>query len=138
MALGEATVGGRALRAPKPRAERAGRRALTHEECGDSILHDRLRGLEFLRPKPCPYPLLRLGGSADGAYLVPLDLDGVTECFSPGVSNAKSFEDDLVQTFGIRAFLCDYSSTIEEFATPLISGSQFFEKKWLEVDGSPN
>ena len=111
---------------------------MIHEESSNSILNDPLWGLEFLRPKPCPHPLIRLGGSADGAYLVPLDLEGITDCFSPGVSNAKSFEDELVATFGIRTFLCDYSSNIEEFATPLIPGLQFFDKKWLEVDGSPN
>ena len=51
--------------------------------------------VEFLQPKPCPVPLVRIGGNRDGAYLVPDDLTGVSACFSPGVSNRKDFEDKL-------------------------------------------
>jgi len=32
--------------------------------------------VEFLKPKPCPVPLVRIGGNRDGAYLVPDDLAG--------------------------------------------------------------
>lgn len=81
---------------------------------------------------------MRIGGDADGAYLVPDDLEGVVACFSPGVNNAKAFEDQLVADFGIRSHLCDYTSDAHLFATPLIEGMQSFEKKWLDVTGSPD
>lgn len=87
--------------------------------------------LEFLRPKPCPVPLIRIGGEQDGAYLVPDDLDGITACFSPGVNNFKFFEDELANRFGISSHLCDKTSDVWKFATPLIESKQTFLKKWL-------
>jgi hypothetical protein len=91
--------------------------------------------LELLRPSPSPFPLTRLGGTTDGAYLVPEDLDGVTACFSPGVANRKGFEDELAERYGIRSHMCDASSDESALRTPLITGLQTFEKKWLDVDG---
>ena len=61
-----------------------------------------------MQPKPIPYELVRVGGDADGAYLIPNDLEGVQACFSPGVANFKNFEDELVQRYGIRCHMCDY------------------------------
>lgn len=87
--------------------------------------------VNFLRPKRSPFPLRRVGGSNDGSYLIPLDLEGIEDCFSPGVENRKNFEDALVEKFGIRTHLMDFSSDPNEFQTPLISGMQSFEKKWL-------
>jgi hypothetical protein len=95
-------------------------------------------GLNFLRPKPSPFAFERIGGEGDGAYLVPADLDGVRACFSPGVSNRKDFEDELADRYGIQSFLCDYSSDVSQFATPLKEGLQHFDKKWLDIDGSPD
>lgn len=46
----------------------------------------------MMKPVPCPYRLIRIGGHEDGAYLVPDDLANVRACFSPGVSNHKDFE----------------------------------------------
>ena len=89
----------------------------------------------ILIPKPCPYPLIRIGGETDGAYLVPDDLQGVKACFSPGVQNFKRFEDELTLSWGLDCHLCDYSSDAELFATPLIPGKQTFQKKWLDVAG---
>lgn len=94
--------------------------------------------LRVLQPKPCPVPLVRLGGDLDGAYLVPDDLDGVNACFSPGVNNFKRFEDELAERYGIKSHLCDFTSDASELATPLVDGMQTFEKKWLDVDGSPH
>jgi hypothetical protein len=91
--------------------------------------------LEILIPKKCPYDLIRIGGNRDGAYLVPSDLQGIAKCFSPGVNNYKYFEDELSLVFGIQCYMCDYSSDESNFATPLIKGMQFFQKKWLDVDG---
>jgi hypothetical protein len=60
-----------------------------------SKLDDISRFFEILRPRSSPFQLLRLGGSGDGAYLVPNDLAGIAACFSPGVNNFKNFEDEL-------------------------------------------
>lgn len=94
--------------------------------------------INFLRPKACPVPLLRIGGVRDGAYLVPNDLQGIEACFSPGVNNLKNFEDELAVGYGIKSHMCDFSSDVTKFRTPLIEGMQTFEKKWLDSDGVEN
>lgn len=94
--------------------------------------------IELLMPQASPYKLVRIGGKGDGAYLVPDDLEGIDACFSPGVNNFKYFEDDLTSQWGIKAHMCDFSSDPEKFSTPLIPGMQTFEKKWLDIDGSPD
>lgn len=91
--------------------------------------------LDLLRPVPCPYPLVRIGGDADGAYLIPDDLEGITNCFSPGVNNYKSFEDELSLRYGIKCHMCDFTSDVERLKTPLVPQLQTFDKKWLDVDG---
>src|SRR5690554_7786815 len=53
--------------------------------------------------------LLRIGGDADGSYLVPDDLHGVSACFSPGVNKIKYFEDYLTDRYGIECHMCDFS-----------------------------
>lgn len=93
---------------------------------------------EILKPKPSPFELIRIGGRHDGAYLVPDDLAGLTDCFSPGVNNRKNFEDELANRFHIRSHMCDFSSDVQKLATPLIAGMQTFRKCWLDVPGSPN
>lgn len=97
-----------------------------------------MEALLVMRPKPAPVPLLRIGGEMDGAYLVPDDLKGIGACFSPGVNNWKTFEDDLVNAHGITCHMCDHSSDVEAFSTPLIEGRQTFIKKWLDVTGAPD
>lgn len=96
------------------------------------------QALSWMTPKPCPAPLIRLGGDKDGAYLVPDDLEGIKACFSPGVGNIKTFEDDLTTKHGIRCHLCDFSSNADTITTTLIRGMQTFEKKWLDTDGAVN
>jgi FkbM family methyltransferase len=91
-----------------------------------------LKVLDVLRPHPSPKPLIRVGGKADGAYLLPLDLDGVSACFSPGVCNSKDFEDELLKSLGIVSHMCDFSSDVDKFKTPLIKG-QTFRKLWLDT-----
>lgn len=88
--------------------------------------------LETIRPKASPFGLFRIGGVKDGAYLIPDDLKNVKVCFSPGVSNRKSFEDELTTDHGITCHMCDFSSDESKLATPLISGKQTFDKLWLE------
>ena len=97
-----------------------------------------LDSLSIIKPKPSPLPLIRIGGDRDGAYLVPDDLDGIVACFSPGVNNFKFFEDELTLNYRIKCHLCDYSSDMEKFKTPLIAGMQTFNKKWLDINGDEN
>jgi hypothetical protein len=52
------------------------------------------------------YELTRIGAATDGGYLIPNILDQIQFCFSPGVGNVSSFEDNLLK-FNIPSFLAD-------------------------------
>ncbi len=52
--------------------------------------------------------LIRVGGDADGGYLIPDDLAGIEACFSPGVDTVATFERDMVAR-GIPCHLIDAS-----------------------------
>lgn len=94
--------------------------------------------LALMKPKPSPVPLIRIGGDRDGGYLLPDDLQGIEACFSPGVNNYKYFEDELVSAYGIRCHMCDFSSDESNFRSPIVPGMQTFDKKWLDIDSSPD
>ena len=94
--------------------------------------------LNILKPKSSPFPLVRVGGCWDGAYLIPDVLVGIDACFSPGVCNFKRFEDELALKYGIKSHMCDFSSDIDKFETPLIKDMQTFRRKWLDVSDSPD
>lgn len=98
---------------------------------------NRLALLDVLRPQPSPVPLMRVGGNWDGAYLLPDDLKNIDACFSPGVSNTKRFEDELLDRYGIPSHMCDFTSEVSKFRTPLKDG-QTFRKLWLDVNGAAN
>lgn len=99
---------------------------------------EHLGTLEVLRPKATHLPLIRIGGNRDGAYLLPDDLEGIEACFSPGVNNFKTFEDTLAEEYGIASHMCDFTSVVEAFRTPLRDGLQTFEKVWLDLKGVPD
>lgn len=61
-----------------------------------------------LRPRVTTAPLRRLGPEADGGYLVPDDLRGISACFSPGVSHRSGFEKDCAD-LGMRVYMADRS-----------------------------
>ena len=86
-----------------------------------------LNALSLLRPKACTKTLIRVGGSQDGAYLVPDDFKDVEACFSPGVEDRFEFEKELSEKYGIPAFLCDGSIGELDTGSPLIT----FSRKWL-------
>ena len=73
--------------------------------------------IDLLKPRKCPFKLIRIGGNKDGAYLIPDDLVGIESCFSPGVSDNKDFEDHLAKKYKIKSHMCDYSSDISKFKT---------------------
>lgn len=66
-----------------------------------------------------PVELIRVGGASDGGYLIPDDLDGVRNCFSPGVDVKATFESELAQTRGIRSFMADASVSKPPLANEL-------------------
>ena len=82
--------------------------------------------LSTIRPVETEHPLIRVGGDADGGYLIPDDLGGIVACFSPGVSTIAHFEEGLAAR-GIKCFLADASVD-----RPPVSGDLFdFERKYL-------
>jgi hypothetical protein len=84
------------------------------------------RFLEMVRPVETEHTLVRLGGDADGGYLIPDDLEGVSACFSPGVSNIARFEEEIAGR-GIKCFLADAS-----VSSPPVENALFdFEPKFL-------
>lgn len=85
-----------------------------------------LRLIDYLKPVQISKPLERFGPRGDGGYLVPNDFDGVTACFSPGVSDVAGFELDLANK-GIPCFLIDASVN----CAPVQHEKIFFEPLFL-------
>ncbi len=83
--------------------------------------------IKKMRPVSAGRDLIRIGGKEDGSYLVPNDLDGVSACFSPGVSAVATFEEDLAKQYSIQSFLADYSVD----TSPVDDDRITFEKKFL-------
>tara|TARA_B100000965_G_C19540738_1_gene735464 strand:- start:454 stop:1251 length:798 start_codon:yes stop_codon:yes gene_type:complete len=77
-----------------------------------NISNDKLLSLiKLFHPHDLGYDLIRIGDNSDGGYLVPNCLDGIKNCFSIGVDNKTSFENDLFKK-GINSFLADYSQDV--------------------------
>lgn len=85
--------------------------------------------VELLVAHGCGPELIRVGGSGDGAYLLPDLLTGVEACFSPGVSTQTAFETELAERFGIPSYLCDAS--VEASQLMLVEGMHTFRRRWL-------
>ncbi len=66
-----------------------------------------------LLPTGNGHELIRVGSATDGGYLVPNDLEGIQECFSPGAGVSWEFEEDLGKRYGIYSYICD--GTIKHF-----------------------
>jgi len=61
-----------------------------------------------LAPMSPVKPLIRVGPDGDGGYLIPDDLEGITACFSPGVSMVSGFELKCAAR-GMDVFMADAS-----------------------------
>lgn len=61
-----------------------------------------------LYPVSTDVHLIRLGPNGDGGYLIPDDLNGISACFSPGVSAVSGFEKDCADR-GMNVYLADAS-----------------------------
>ncbi len=64
--------------------------------------------INTLAPVNTDKELIRIGPDSDGGYLVPDDLEGITTCFSPGVSDVSGFELDCASR-GMDIFMADAS-----------------------------
>jgi hypothetical protein len=64
--------------------------------------------INHMKPIKSTQPLKRFGPKGDGGYLAPDDFDGVTACFSPGVSDVAGFELEFANR-GVPCFLIDAS-----------------------------
>lgn len=82
--------------------------------------------LKRLYPVSSGIPLVRIGDTNDGTYLIPDDLQGIFACFSPGVSNRASFEEFFVQR-GVRCYLADASVDKAPIQSDLVE----FTKKFV-------
>ena len=88
--------------------------------------------LKLIQPKPSPAQLVRIGGSGDGGYLVPDDLEGLVACFSPGVAESANFELAMAER-GVRSFMADYSVD----GAPISNDLFDFEKLYLATYNEP-
>lgn len=82
--------------------------------------------IKQLHPVRTQVDLLRVGGLADGGYLVPNDMKNIATCFSPGVDQIAHFEKDMLG-YGVMSHLADYSVTNVPGDLPVAS----FTKKFL-------
>jgi hypothetical protein len=92
-----------------------------------------LESLKKLHPVNTDRPLIRVGASGDGGYLVPDDLEGLAGCFSPGVDVTAKFEADMIAR-GVPCYLADASVTQAPIEHDLIH----FDAKFLGVVDSAN
>ncbi len=83
--------------------------------------------LKRLRPHDNGHSLIRVGGPDDGGYLIPDDLMGITELFSPGSNRLSNFEKEVAERWQIRSYICD---SIEEKPDDL-SDFQDFTPAWV-------
>ena len=60
--------------------------------------------------------LIRIGGDADGGYLIPDVFDRIAYCLSPGVADTADFEAELSRRYGIKSFMADASVSSAPFA----------------------
>lgn len=83
--------------------------------------------LARLCPQDNGYELTRVGGPGDGGYLIPDDVAGILECFSPGSNKVSSFETDLAHRWQIKSYICD----VAEEMPPGLTDFQDFTEAWV-------
>lgn len=83
--------------------------------------------LTRLRPQDNGHALIRVGGQGDGGYLIPDDLSGITELFSPGSNRLSNFEKEVAERWQVKSYICD---SIEEKPDDL-SNFQDFTPAWI-------
>ena len=71
--------------------------------------------------------LIRIGGDADGGYLIPDIFNRIAFCLSPGVADTADFEAELSRRYGIKSFMIDASVA----SAPFADDNFHFMKKFL-------
>ena len=71
--------------------------------------------------------LIRIGGDADGGYLIPNIFDRIAYCLSPGVADTADFEVELSRRYDIKSFMIDGSVA----SAPFANENFHFTKKFL-------
>lgn len=87
--------------------------------------------LNMLAPFKTDIPLIRIGGSGNGGYLLPDDLDGIVACFSPGVGATMTFDEEIMDR-GIPCYMVDGS--VEKLPASNVNAT--FEKLFLGPETS--
>ena len=88
--------------------------------------------IDLFKPHDLGYPLIRVGGKADGGYLIPDIMDNIKFCFSPGVGLISEFENEIKEK-GIKSFLADNS-----VEGPAVEDLFKFDKKFIKSFNSEN
>ncbi|CAN2231068.1 FkbM family methyltransferase [Candidatus Planktophila dulcis] len=83
--------------------------------------------LRRIRPQDNGHKLIRVGGPGDGGYLIPDDVTGISECFSPGSNKLSNFESEIADRWQIKSYICD---SIEEKPSDL-TAFQDFTEAWV-------
>ena len=91
--------------------------------------NDIFKLIKKMKPVSINKKLIRLGDDNDGGYVVPNDFKEVKFCFSAGVGNLIKFEQDCLNKFNIKSFLCDYNN----IKNPRIINCFDFTKKKISV-----
>lgn len=73
----------------------------------------------LFNPYRTGYNLVRVGSIGDGGYLIPDDLIGIRNCFSPGVGKTCAFENSLAIDYQIKSWLIDDTVTQPEELHPM-------------------
>lgn len=106
--------------------------------------------LTRLRPQDNGHSLIRVGGPGDGGYLIPDDLLGITELFSPGSNKLSNFEKEVAERWQIKSFICDSIeeqpddlSEFQDFTTawvgPFTDGEKLISlAQWVEAKSNSN
>ena len=91
-------------------------------------LNDVASLIRRLRPQAPRAPLTRIGGSSDGGYLLPDDLDGIVASLSPGVATECGFDEELARR-GIDVLMADASVEGPPVANPRFH----FVRKFVDI-----
>ena len=83
--------------------------------------------LHKFRPVLNGWPLVLVGGSRDGGYLLPTDLTNIGRCMSAGCDKNWSFEKSLYDSFAITSSILDS----EDKRPPDLDARHRYTPKWL-------
>jgi len=80
---------------------------------------------EVIAPKQTGIDLIRLGGTGNGGYLVPDDLEGLSGSFSPGIGQTATFDEEMLAR-DIPCFLADASVSGPPISHPNLTFDPLF------------